>query len=653
MGFLSKLFGGDGGTPPSKSEPPGSPGSAPEPDSAVAVREAPVEPPPPPPVRPAAPDPILEFSPFAEPPSSKPSAAAPLSTKAAVVAAPGSSKAGVQAPGLSKAGVPAPVPSKAAVGAPPSSRAVLAPPPAKVEVALPPIADKPPAAGAARPGAPERRRSLEDSVVTSAPKLPLDPSGGLGARPQAKPGKVTSPASPASSGRAATARTGAEKTEKLDKTEKFEKVDKPGSPSVEIAAAHPLRPRRDHNKSPGFYSSVSPAHGANAVTGSVYGPSLPKKATVVGLAPPPEAMRAPQPTRPDFGSPFVDGPPPASPEPVTVETKAVAPVAPTEPRPEMSVVPAAESNAPPQPCSAPPGSVAVARVEKEDTSPGLGYARSQHDPGMPPILPSADLELLLAFALDLALGCASPSWLGPLRASVSRLIMSAMGNNGLEKALITLAADLEQNNAFAEENRQRLYGHVVAVDLALAKRIDVTGQKAIRERLIVDQLLDEVAQAHPLLTRRLREQGLVSLDGLGRLSPADLSQKIEAPADAAVQVAGVFQGYLQQRAQRGPSVVLQGKAAALRERVSALVTSAEAFDVASEGEDSGDRRRTRKQRQTDVMQLNLLLAELGEARILTEIERCSVQAKIERVQRWIREHETSSVRVVASATPLA
>jgi hypothetical protein len=53
------------------------------------------------------------------------------------------------------------------------------------------------------------------------------------------------------------------------------------------------------------------------------------------------------------------------------------------------------------------------------------------------------------------------------------------------------------------------------------------------------------------------------------------------------------------------------------------------------------------------MQLNLLLAELGEAKILTEIERCSVQAKIERVQRWIREQETSSVRVVANATPLA
>jgi len=80
------------------------------------------------------------------------------------------------------------------------------------------------------------------------------------------------------------------------------------------------------------------------------------------------------------------------------------------------------------------------------------------------------------------------------------------------------------------------------------------------------------------------------------------------------------------------------------ERLSALEASAEAFERASEGEDPGERRRTRKQRQTDVTQLNLLLAEFGEAKALAEIERCSVQAKIERIQRWIGEQEVSSVR---------
>ena len=91
---------------------------------------------------------------------------------------------------------------------------------------------------------------------------------------------------------------------------------------------------------------------------------------------------------------------------------------------------------------------------------------------------------------------------------------------------------------------------------------------------------------------------------------------------------------------------------ALRERLSALEASAEAFDRASEGEDSGARRQTRKQRQTDVAQLNLLLAELGEAKTLAEIERCSVQAKIERLQRWIVEQESrAGARAKRSAPP--
>jgi hypothetical protein len=265
---------------------------------------------------------------------------------------------------------------------------------------------------------------------------------------------------------------------------------------------------------------------------------------------------------------------------------------------------------------------------------------------MPSQVSGSDLELLLAFALDLALGCASAAWFVPLRAAVGRLLAgdASMRNSALEKALTTLANDLEQPGAFSEENRQRLYGHVVAVDLALAKRMDVTGQKAIRERLIVDQLLDELSQAHPMITRRLKDQGPVSLESLGRLSAAELSVKLEAPEEAASQIAGLFQGYLEARVQRGPAVALLGRSVALKERLSALEASAEAFEQASEGEDSGARRRTRKQRQTDVTQLNLLLAEFGEAKTLAEIERCSVQAKIERMQRWIGEQETSSVR---------
>jgi hypothetical protein len=421
---------------------------------------------------------------------------------------------------------------------------------------------------------------------------------------------------------------------------------------------------------------VSPAHATQAVGAGPFAPAQNKKSTVVGLAPPPDPLKGASPSRPDAAAveplaadaaaPEAARPEPARFEPVPPVTSALAePVAaivdPAKLVPDAPDAAAAEplvdlrelaseddSFAPPQPCSTPPSVSPVAREEKEETSPGLGNARSRHDPGAH-LLNATDLELLLAFALDLALGCASEAWFVPLRAAVGRLLAgdAAIRSNALEKALTTLANDLEQPGAFSEENRQRLYGHVVAVDLALAKRMDVTGQKAIRERLIVDQLLEEIGQAHPMVIRRIKDQGPLSLETLARSSAETLSQKLEAPTEAAAQVASTFQGYLEARVQRGPTVALLGKAVALRERLSALEASAEAFDRASEGDDPSARRNTRKQRQNDVTQLNLLLAEFGEAKTLAEIERCSVQAKIERMQRLIEEQEANSGRRAA------
>jgi hypothetical protein len=68
-----------------------------------------------------------------------------------------------------------------------------------------------------------------------------------------------------------------------------------------------------------------------------------------------------------------------------------------------------------------------------------------------------------------------------------------------------------------------------------------------------------------------------------------------------------------------------------------LETSSGEFQRACDEDDSAARRNARRQRQADVMQLNLVLAEFGEAAVLTELERCSVQGKIERMTRWLSE----------------
>jgi hypothetical protein len=601
MGFLSKFFGGDAGTSPAKvdpSEPPRS--SATQPESAVAVREPQL----PPPRQQLPTVPIVKTAPAKQQPPAEatPAQVAPAASPPAPPAAP-----------------TAPAPQ--AEGA-------------KLEGAK--LDSPPPTGEKAAPATPGKdRRALEDSVVTSAPKL-FDGAARGPAAPRPMVGKAAGrpPASTVTSPRSAAERQAFEPAVAEKSAEK--------TAPVPLGPANALRSRRDHSKSPGFYSAVGPALGADAVaTSPLVGHG--KKSSAAGIAPPQVEPR-PVEARGAVAPADAAAAPPASVVQATLGSAGAA----------ASVVAAATdvpqgSFAPPQPHSAPPASVAVARVEKEETSPGLGYSRSRHDPSAALQLSEKDLELLSEFALDLGLGGTSDAWLAVLRPVVQRLTLAASSASTpypmLDKALGALTEELIKTERLDEQSRPRLYGQLVALDLALAKRLDVVAQKALRERLIVDQLLEEIALSQPVVTRRLREQGLASLEGLQRIGAVDLAQKLDCPLEQAEQIINIFQGYAAERAQRGPSGALGGKSLAMRQRLAALEASADAFERASEGEDSGERRRTRRQRQIDAAQLGLLLAELGEAKVLAELERCSVQAKIQRIQRWLAERP--------SAVPLA
>jgi len=173
--------------------------------------------------------------------------------------------------------------------------------------------------------------------------------------------------------------------------------------------------------------------------------------------------------------------------------------------------------------------------------------------------------------------------------------------------------------------------------MALPRPIDVAGQKALRDRLIVEQLLGEVALTHPLISQRVRDEGATSLERLARATAEDLSQRLGAPAEQAELLIRTFDGYLKQRVERGPSLAIEGRHHAVRARLAALEATDAEFQRATESDDSNLRRQARRSRQTEVAHLSLLLAEMGEAHLLGEIERCSVQGKIERLERWLEE----------------
>lgn len=445
------------------------------------------------------------------------------------------------------------------------------------------------------------RKPLEESIVTSAPKLPADPARApVGAAGKAHGGPDA----------------GAKDTKDTPKSEPRSSSSSSAMDAASIAA---FRGRRDRSKSPGFYSSLTPSH-SDAVSPN------PLKATVLGVGPQAAAERRRSGETP--GSAAAD----------SGTTRDIVGQPASE---QLGTAPEPAAPSPSDSDAAPPLPIVGLDI-KEDTSPGLGNNRSRHDPAaFEP--PRRELELLVEFILALTMGSTSSAWLAPTRSAVTQLRAAAGRADRivLEKALGLLSKELEDTAPLSEERKTRLLSLFASVNMALPRPIDVAGRKNERERLILEQLLAEVSLIHPLIPQRLRDEGAASLEHLARRDLEELSLRVSNSREQADQIAGTFQAYLSSRATRGPEMVIMGKSRAVEQRLRALEASAEHFQRVSDEEDAEARRRARRQRQAEVLQLNLMLAEFGEASILREIERCSVQAKIERLGRWLEEIEAS------------
>jgi len=393
---------------------------------------------------------------------------------------------------------------------------------------------------------------------------------------------------------------------------------------------------------------MAPAHGAHTVSSALSQSNL--KRTVVGVAPPPEASAATPAANAAAGGAAASGA--ASPETPGAGAGRTAEAAAAQ----TALLDALDAVCPPDPKSAPivsaasgaPAALAsdAEEEEKEDTSPGLGITRSRHDPAVRLDLPEGDLDLLVDFVMDLGLGLASDTWLVPVREAIGRLKACAikLQRGGLEKALGQLAVELDAANVLGEERRARIQQALVLVDLALPRPIDVPGQRLVRERLIVQHLLAELSATHPMIAQALREDGVVSLERLSRLGAEELAERASVPLERAELALSAFRDYFSERARRGPGLSLLGKTRALEQRLLDLESSAELFERVADDDDAGAKREARRRRQFDIARVSLYLAERGEAGILGEIERCSVQGKISRLRRWLTEQPPSSAR---------
>jgi hypothetical protein len=272
---------------------------------------------------------------------------------------------------------------------------------------------------------------------------------------------------------------------------------------------------------------------------------------------------------------------------------------------------------------------------EETTSPGVGAARTQASAVE---LPRAELEFLGDFALQLALGPLSALWIREAKPALA-VVRSAAAQAG--KAELTLALET-LDRAFAEPPHARIEGvyrqtvlnGLLLLEPWLPMPRDVMTAKAHRERLIIDQLLAHAMGVTSVARQRLKDKGYANLDRLSEVDARVLAEQAELTPEQAQNLLSAFGDYVKSHAERAP---LAGRTytQSINDALLRLESSAAAFDYTCNGDDAREKRTARRRRQQAITAMNLLLAELGEAELLGELARCSVNERLERLREWI------------------
>jgi hypothetical protein len=246
------------------------------------------------------------------------------------------------------------------------------------------------------------------------------------------------------------------------------------------------------------------------------------------------------------------------------------------------------------------------------------------------------------FMLDLVLGPTTKHWLDIAKAPVQNLLKGAVEFELTELEAALVDFDRGISNArntlgavVAGAERERLLARYQALARALPQAFDLTGERSRREPMVVHHLLLQVRGVHQLAIDKLYAAGLASLEGLGRSSVEDLMAHARLERDGAEGIVRRFRSYLRERTEhvleRGEVHVKQR----LLDLIAGLGQAHQEFLRADADEDRVAKRRARVERRARALEMNVLLAQLGELELIADLERSGTDRRIERMRSYV------------------
>ncbi len=253
------------------------------------------------------------------------------------------------------------------------------------------------------------------------------------------------------------------------------------------------------------------------------------------------------------------------------------------------------------------------------------------------------------FMFELKRGTATKDWIEICRPAMQGITRAAEGM-GLRQAAQRMM-DFEAALSLAQQSEQRvLAGEVRDLlmwcyeDLiqVMPQAFVVGEEEQQREGIIINSLLAQIPDVGRVTIEKLYRAGLTSLDTLYLARREELAVATGISIELSEPICAKFQAYRAGLEASNRDVKDVGQRNRLAEFVDELKRQHEGFLRASEDANLSDQKRDyREQRQSCVLWINVLLAEVGEVDLVCELQKMSFERRIQRLEEYLASNSAS------------
>lgn len=253
------------------------------------------------------------------------------------------------------------------------------------------------------------------------------------------------------------------------------------------------------------------------------------------------------------------------------------------------------------------------------------------------------------FMVELGLGEPPREWIDVVKPAVASLGKSgkAMGLSELGAATEVFLEALtsvenSEGTRFTAEHVKELTEAFELLAAELPGAFNLEQERERREPIIVQSLLRQIPDVRKVALDKLYSANLTTLSMYYHAKPYDIAQAAGLSEELAARIVSHFSRYREQTSVVTPDLERSQEHEKLTALMTLLQQQNDDFEAASKSWSAHamqDKKRLRKERNDTVLEINLLLARLGEVDLVKQIEKLPLHAKVRALQAYLDEHK--------------